>query len=151
MLQTNMFWPCCWIQRWGAGIEALALIFSWKVESNFKNIWLCFWLKELAQLKKEMGRLSVGHTRAEERVLDEARLRVDIEHRNKVLEEEMTKVRYKFIHFCFCFQLQLFVLYKYKDADPHWFFRKLPENQPIFPYSDEEKLKISLIMETLSL
>ncbi|XP_033642165.1 myosin-4-like isoform X3 [Asterias rubens] len=47
--------------------------------------------EELAQLKKEMGRLSVGHTRAEERVLDEARLRVDIEHRNKVLEEEMTK------------------------------------------------------------
>ncbi|XP_071805321.1 uncharacterized protein [Asterias amurensis] len=47
--------------------------------------------EELAELKKETGRLSVGHTRAEERVLDEARLRVDIEHRNKVLEEEMTK------------------------------------------------------------
>ena len=60
------------------------------VISNFVGVF--YYCKELAELKRETGRLSVGHTRAEERVLDEAKLRVDIEHRNKLLEEEMTKV-----------------------------------------------------------
>ncbi|XP_041479627.1 myosin-9-like isoform X2 [Lytechinus variegatus] len=48
--------------------------------------------QEITQLKREVGRLSLDGSRAGEKVSEEARRRSDIESRNKVLEEEMTKL-----------------------------------------------------------
>ena len=50
-------------------------------------------VQEISDLRRETGRLAVGQTKAEKQLTEEVRLRTDVESRNKVLEEEMTKVR----------------------------------------------------------
>ncbi|XP_072036279.1 uncharacterized protein [Amphiura filiformis] len=47
---------------------------------------------EISDLRRETGRLAVGQTKAEKQLTEQTRLRADVESRNKVLEEEMTKL-----------------------------------------------------------
>ncbi|XP_030843041.1 calponin homology domain-containing protein DDB_G0272472 isoform X6 [Strongylocentrotus purpuratus] len=48
--------------------------------------------QEITQLRREVGRLSLDESRTGEKVNEETRRRSDVESRNKVLEEEMTKI-----------------------------------------------------------
>ncbi|XP_038062180.1 golgin subfamily A member 6-like protein 22 isoform X4 [Patiria miniata] len=69
---------------------------SWKLEREEKRVkeledMLAEKKEELAEVRRESGRLLLNQSRAEERVQEEARFRTDVEQRNKVLEEEMTK------------------------------------------------------------
>ncbi|XP_030843060.1 coiled-coil domain-containing protein 30 isoform X6 [Strongylocentrotus purpuratus] len=48
--------------------------------------------QEITQLRREVGRLSLDESRTGEKVNEETRRRSDVESRNKVLEEEMTKL-----------------------------------------------------------
>ena len=51
------------------------------------------YLQEITHLRREVGRLSLDGSKTDEKVQDESRRRLDVESRNKVLEEEMTKVQ----------------------------------------------------------
>ncbi|XP_022100543.1 trichohyalin-like isoform X2 [Acanthaster planci] len=69
---------------------------SWRLEREEKRVkeledMLTEKKEELVEARRESGRILMNQTRAEERAQEEARLRLDVEQRNKVLEEEMTK------------------------------------------------------------
>ncbi|XP_030843039.1 calponin homology domain-containing protein DDB_G0272472 isoform X4 [Strongylocentrotus purpuratus] len=54
--------------------------------------------QEITQLRREVGRLSLDESRTGEKVNEETRRRSDVESRNKVLEEEMTKLTNQYRH-----------------------------------------------------